>query len=150
MRPHYYKLVSGCGESEIELVSFDNALMNAGIGDYNLVKISSIIPPSCEYREKIDLTKGSILFAAYARKYINEGQKGSTAVAIALPCNGNENGVIFEAVSDDSNAELRVREMCREAMLNRGREMKDIYSSSVVFEGIRGKCVCGVSAVVMW
>jgi pyruvoyl-dependent arginine decarboxylase len=45
--------VNGIGKSQYPLVAFDNALRNAGIGDFNLVKVSSIIPASCVYQERI-------------------------------------------------------------------------------------------------
>ena len=147
--PQYYTIVSGRGESKYRLVAFDKALLDAGIGDYNLVKVSSIIPPGCTFRETIDLSKGSILYVAYAAKTVQEGQLGSTAVAIAIPIDSDKNGVIFED-SSDNNAENIVRDMCQEAMLNRGLSISNIKCSSMAIEGIPDKYVCGVSAVVMW
>jgi arginine decarboxylase len=38
-------ICSGTGTGETTLAAFDNALKNAGIYNYNLVKLSSIIPP---------------------------------------------------------------------------------------------------------
>jgi arginine decarboxylase len=38
-------LVSGVGYGSTELTSFDAALLDAGIGDFNLVRMSSIMPP---------------------------------------------------------------------------------------------------------
>ena len=40
-----FKITSGKGAAEHGINAFDFALMNAGISDYNLVKISSILPP---------------------------------------------------------------------------------------------------------
>lgn len=147
--PQYYTIVSGRGESKYKLVAFDKALLDAGIGDYNLVKVSSIIPPGCIFRETIDLSKGSILYAAYAEIIVQEGQSGSTAVAIAIPTDSDKNGVIFEDSSDD-NAENIVRDMCQEAMFNRERSIANIKCSSITIKGIPDKYVCCISAVVMW
>ena len=55
--PHYYTLVSGIGKSQFPLVAFDNALRDAGIGDYNLVRVSSILPPNCKFCDKIAIKK---------------------------------------------------------------------------------------------
>lgn len=148
--PQYYTIVSGRGESEYKLVAFDKALIDAGIGDYNLIKVSSIIPAGCIFCDTVDITKGSILYTAYAEQIVQNNQWGSTAVSIALPKNASENGVIFEYSSDNSNAEDIVRNMCKEAMSNRGRAIDDIKCSSIVIKGIPSKFVCGVSAVVMW
>ena len=42
-----YTIVSGVGKGLTSLSAFDNALLNAGVGDYNLVKVSSILPAKC-------------------------------------------------------------------------------------------------------
>ena len=148
--PTYYTIVSGTGYSKYALVVFDNALIDAGIGDYNLVKVSSILPADCEYKKHIDIPHGSIVYAAYATATVSEGQEISLAVAVAVPSDMRENGVIFETSSRDNNAERIVNEMCCEAMKKRGRLIKDLKSSSIIISGKRDIYVCGVSAVVMW
>lgn len=148
--PQYYTIVSGRGESKYRLIAFDKALIDAGIGDYNLVKVSSIIPAGCTFQDTINIAKGSILYAAYAKQIVQYGQFGSTAVAVALPESPNENGVIFEESSDSNNVEDIVRDMCKEAMLNRGRPIANIKCSSIAIQGIPDKYVCAISAVVMW
>lgn len=150
IKPKYFTIVSGQGKSEYELVAFDKALLDAGIGDYNLVKVSSIMPASCTFREKIDLEKGSVVFAAYACKTVCDGETGSTAVAIAISNNDDENGVIFEASSNGNNAKNIVQEMCTDAMISRGRNTKEIITSSTSLRGCYHKYTCGISAVVMW
>ena len=148
--PTHYAIVSGKGYSEYSLVAFDNALIDAGIGDYNLVKVSSILPANCQYESHIDIPHGSIVYAAYATATVSEGQKMSLAVAVAVPSDVRENGVIFETSSKDSNAEQIVNAMCCEAMKKRRKTIKNLKSSSIVINGKRSAYVCGVSAVVMW
>jgi len=41
-------LVAGAAEGASELNAFDGALLSAGIGDLNLVRVTSIIPPHVE------------------------------------------------------------------------------------------------------
>lgn len=147
--PKFYSIVSGKGESEYRLVAFDNALLDAGIGDYNLVKVSSIIPSHCTFQDTIDIPKGSILYAAYAEKTVQNDQTGATAVAVAIPKNSNENGVIYEN-SSDTNVKQIVQNMCKEAMSNRGRSIAEIKCSSMEIKGVPDKYVCCISAVVMW
>ncbi|MDP2671657.1 MAG: pyruvoyl-dependent arginine decarboxylase [bacterium] len=43
---------SGNGTGETTLAAFDNALKEAGIYNYNLIRLSSIIPPDSELVEK--------------------------------------------------------------------------------------------------
>jgi pyruvoyl-dependent arginine decarboxylase len=54
-------LVAGKAEGGTPLNAFDNALLDAGIGDVNLIKVSSIIPPGAEVvMEKPNLPKGCV------------------------------------------------------------------------------------------
>lgn len=119
--PTHYTIVSGTGYSKYALVAFDNALIDAGIGNYNLVKVSSILLADCKYEMHIDIPYGSIVYAAYATATVSEEQKMSLAVAAAVPSDMRENGVIFETSSRDNSAERIVNEMCCEAMKKRGR-----------------------------
>ncbi len=150
--PHYYTLVSGCGKSKFPLVAFDNALRNAGIADYNLVKVSSILPPNCIFCDTIPICKGSILFAAYSTITVCADEKGETAVATAIPNSDKENGVIFEnsAKGDFYSVEDAVKEMCIEAMNNRQKDIKDIRFSSQKIVGEKDYFISSISAVVMW
>ena len=40
------KIVESAGEGSTLLSAFDNALQNAGVSNYNLIRLSSIIPPN--------------------------------------------------------------------------------------------------------
>lgn len=148
--PKFYTIVSGIGESRYPLVAFDNALRQAGIGDYNLVKVSSILPAGCTYSKKIDIEKGSIVFAAYASKTVTENQQEAVAVATAIPQIDTDSGVIFETSEKSDNIEENVSNMCVEAMKNRNKEIKEIKSSSIKICGKKDTFVCGVSAIIMW
>ncbi len=148
--PTHYAIVSGKGYSEYSLVAFDNALIDAGIGDYNLVKVSSILPANCQYESHIDIPHGSIVYAAYATATVSEGQKMSLAVAVAVPSDVRENGVIFETLSESEDVERTVSEMCKTAMKNRVRNIKEIKSSSICVFGKKDMYACGISAVIMW
>ena len=43
--PTQYFLVSGASDGYMPLNAFDGALLQAGIGNTNLVRMSSIVPP---------------------------------------------------------------------------------------------------------
>lgn len=145
-----YKIVSGIGEACYELLAFDKALVNAGIGDYNLVRVSSILPSGCIESKDISVEKGGILYTAYASAIVKAGESKSLAVAIALPVDNLLNGVIFETEADLGNAEKYVKDMCATAMLTRNRTVKDYQSTSVDIYGKESVYVCGLVAVVMW
>jgi arginine decarboxylase len=150
--PENFAIVSGIGQSQYPLVAFDNALRNAGIGDFNLVKVSSILPAYCVYRESISAKNGSIIYAAYSSITVKEGEIGNTAVAVALPSLPNESGVIFECsiLEQHSDLESILRGMCLEAMGNRKKTVMEIKYTSKDVSGIPGLFSVAISAVVMW
>ena len=130
--PRFYTMVSGIGKGKYDLTAFDHALQVAGIGDYNLIRVSNILPAECCYVDTIDLPKGSVVYTAYAHKTLNPKSEisSSVAVGIAVARNKSENGVIFEVSVETNDAEKIVREMCCEAMLNRTRAIKNITSKA--------------------
>lgn len=50
-------IVKGIGEGSTSLSAFDDALTNAGVGDFNLLELSSVIPKEAviEIKNKFDL-----------------------------------------------------------------------------------------------
>lgn len=151
-KPQNYSLVSGVGKSKHKLSAFDDALRKAGIGDYNLVKVSSILPSGCRYCSKIPEGDGRMLLAAYSTITVSAGEKAETAVAVAVPQSSNDSGVIFETSLLNSNQQAAniVQEMCTEAMIKRNRSAKSIECSSQQISGEEGIFVSAISAVVMW
>ena len=52
MVPKFSFLTKGKGVSKEKLTSFEMALRDAGIAEFNLVKVSSIMPPFCKIISK--------------------------------------------------------------------------------------------------
>lgn len=150
MQPKHYCVVSGVGKSKYPLVAFDEALRAAGVGDYNLVKVSSILPPACIEETEIDAPKGSILFTAYGMAVASPGEVKESAVACAVPVDSDLNGVIFETSTDGAGAHETVVEMCRAGMENRGRDFKVIKSASATAVGEDGIFVSCFAGIAMW
>jgi arginine decarboxylase len=136
--PKHFKVVSGVGRSRYPLVAFDNALRYAGIGDFNLVKVSSILPAGCSYSEQIPMDNGSILYAAYSTLTVKEGENGVTAVAVVLPSHPNENGVIFECALVENQDGIKdiMYQMCQEAMSNRDKAISETRFVSQTVNGM--------------
>lgn len=83
---------SGVGRHSEYLESFELALRDAGIEKFNLVTVSSILPPKCKIVSKEDglreLASGEIVFAVLSRNASNEQHRVvSTAVGCAIPKN---------------------------------------------------------------
>ncbi|AAB89629.1 predicted coding region AF_1630 [Archaeoglobus fulgidus DSM 4304] len=77
--PREVFFVSGIGRHHDELVSFELALRDAGIERFNLVPVSSILPPGCKVVDREDglrkLRAGEIVFCVMARHTSDEEGK---------------------------------------------------------------------------
>ena len=95
--PTKYFMVCGKAEGYKPLNAFDGALLNAGIGNTNLVRMSSIIPPGCREIEPVKLPFGALVPVAYA-SHTSEtpGEVISAAVAVAIPEDESYPGLIME------------------------------------------------------
>ena len=88
---------SGSAEGETSLNAFDNALLAAGIGNINLVKVSSILPPEAEVVDLPRLRPGAIVPTAFAAMTSEvPGEVVAAAVGWARPEDRTKNGVIME------------------------------------------------------
>jgi len=146
-----YQLVAGTGEAFTTLNAFDRALLAAGVSHFNLVKVSSILPPGC-IPDKVDyLPAGGVLFAAIGAIESSEpGELISAAVAVGIPKDPTRAGVIMEAhlFGTAQHCEEHVREMARTALSDRGDEIAKIESISVETEVKEHGAA--FAAVVLW
>src|SRR5690554_8168765 len=93
--PKKFKIVAAAAEGHNNLTAFDNALLAAGIGNVNLVRISSILPPSAEQDQELVLPPGSLVPTAYGSIVCDEpGMRIAAAVGIGF--SADTFGVIME------------------------------------------------------
>ncbi len=114
----YAALVSGKAEGLTELNAFDGALLSAGIGDLNLVQVSSIMPSHVSLADSLagaGLPKGDFVLVVYgARTSSTPGELIASAVGVGRAEDGF--GVIMEAQgSSRSQVEEDVRRKVEEA-----------------------------------
>ncbi len=151
--PNVYCLVKGAAEGRTRLNAFDKALLVAGVGDTNLMRMSSILPPGAEEQSIADLQlpKGGLIPLAYAAiDGTTPGRLISSAIAVGIPEDDREPGVImeFEDHANLDTVEAIVRQMVIDAFDYRDRQLKEIKSI-----GIEHKVeVCGstFAAAVLW
>lgn len=151
--PNLYCLVSGAAEGNTRLNAFDNALLEAGVGDTNLMRMSSICPPNAQEvsRDEIELPKGGLIPLAYATIDSQTPQMWiASAVAIGIPEDPEEPGVImeFEDHTRLEYVETIVKQMVVDAFEYRNRALKEIK-----FKGIEHqvtKCGSTFAAAVLW
>jgi arginine decarboxylase len=149
--PTHYFMVSGASEGFSRLNAFDAALLRAGIGDTNLVKMSSIVPPRCQLISPVPLPPGSLVPTAYASITSDvPGETIASAVAVALPKEPQYAGLIMEYSAKGSKAEIEetVRRMAMEGMKLREREIKEL--KSIAIELKIQKVGATFAAVVLW
>src|SRR5438876_393200 len=60
--PNIIWLTEGTAEGDTTLNAFDNALLAAGIGNWNLVKVTSVAPQAAQLlKEPVDIEPGAIV-----------------------------------------------------------------------------------------
>lgn len=150
--PKRFFISSGIGKDTYELVSFDNALLNSGLSNYNLLRVSSILPIGCKQANKICVKQGSPLLVAYGSISSNTREATiSSAVSVAIPQKKSDIGIIMEysGYCDSLFAEATVKKMAEEAMKNHNLLIKEILCSSIETH-VDNSYATAFSAVAMW
>lgn len=116
--PKKFFLTAAGSEGNNELNAFDNALMKARIGNINLIRVTSILPPSAEYAPDLQIPPGSLVPTAYGY-IISEvpGELIAAAVGVGFSeaflrdnaqvdrqsvCGAQQKGDLNEAGTDDN------------------------------------------------
>ncbi len=149
--PDKFFLVKGWGEGSTELNALDAALINAGIGNTNLVKVSSILPPQAKEISPIKIPEGSLVPVAYA--YFISSQEEeiiSAAVAVGIPQDKRRAGLImeFSGKGEKKFVEERARQMVEEGMRIRNQKIEKIISTGIQHQVKKVGAV--FAAVVLW
>ncbi|MHC1635727.1 MAG: pyruvoyl-dependent arginine decarboxylase [Candidatus Methanospirareceae archaeon] len=72
--PRAFFVTTGVGMDKDPLIAFDIALRDAGIGECNLVEVSSILPANVLEVERQGMTPGEITFCVMSRMDGKEGE----------------------------------------------------------------------------
>ena len=120
-------IVCGKDEGPTKLNTFDNALSDAGIGDVNLIKVSSMLSGNTEIKKLPKLKAGAMVNCVLSEVTSNTpGDQITAVVAVAI---GNKLGCVVETSGINKNrkellnkAELMVKYM----MEKRDVEIKDL------------------------
>jgi len=107
--PKYFFITSGKAVNKIsELNAFDEALMDAGIAQCNLVPVSSIIPSGAVEVEYVEITPGTITFCVLAKELGGPGEMISAGIAwgFGVDDRGLRYGIVAEAHGHVNREEL--------------------------------------------
>lgn len=99
--PRKLFLTRGVGIHKEKLTSFELALREAGIAQFNLVRVSSIFPPHCQIVSKEEglqlLQAGEIVFSVIAEMSSNEpGRRIAASIGVARPADHDKYGYLSE------------------------------------------------------
>ena len=125
---------AGHAEGGTTLNAFDNALLAAGIGNINLLKVSSILPPDVPVVDLPKIKLGALVPTAYAAMTSETpGETVAAAVGYAVPDDPAKNGVImeFHGVASRDEAERQIRAMLDEAFRVRGEPIAEMRITAV-------------------
>ncbi len=91
----------GVGSHVEKLESFELALRNAGIEKFNIVRVSSILPPKCKIisREKglKQIKPGQVVFCVLSKNTSNEPNRLiASSVGCAIPADKSQYGYLSE------------------------------------------------------
>lgn len=87
-------LTKGASEGPTKLNAFDNALLEAKIGNVNLIPVSSMLPPNTQLVDMPELEPGEMTNCVLSHQYSdNPGDEISAVIAF---CQADEMGCVIE------------------------------------------------------
>lgn len=120
-------VTSGSGRGKTAMAAFDDALNQAGIANYNLIKLSSIIPPQTDiildkYQSELPDEYGNRLYTVLAEMRTDEPNK-TVGAGIGWYQWGDNRGVFVENHQimdglDKKEMEKRVKENLEQTVLD--------------------------------
>ena len=129
-------IVNGKSEGPTKLNAFDNALSDAGIGDVNLIKVSSMLGKNTEINDLPKLKAGAMVNCVLSEITSNKpGDKITAVIAVAI---GKKLGCVVETTGINKNLNDLIDEakfMVNYMMEKRNVEIKDLivkYSTTTV------------------
>lgn len=120
-------IVTGKDEGPTKLNAFDNALTDAGIGDVNLIKVSSMLAGNAEISELPKLKAGAMVNCVLSEiTSDNPGDEITAVIAVAI---GEKLGCVVETTGinkDTNDLRKEAKKMVEYMMQKRGVEIKDL------------------------
>jgi len=147
--PNRLWLASGSAEGTTELNAFDNALLDAGIGNLNLIKVSSVVPAGAIVLQSPPaIAPGSLVPTVYSE--IHSDTAGETiCAALGIGIGRDSHGMIFEYHANSREvAERVVTGMVEEGFARRGLPLERV--TVTLAEHRVERLGCAVAAVVLW
>lgn len=154
--PNTVVITTGHAEGKYKLNAFDNALIDAGIGHLNLIKVSSILPPACKFLDIKDILVQKIIKPAnfmpcVLSSLINTlpGTKICSSIGIALPQNESNYGLIFEY--SGALKKVECEQIVKNMLLNAASRRNILFKTIRVYSEIHivNEVGCTISAALL-
>ena len=140
-------ITSGKSEGPTRLNAFDNALLDAGIGDVNLIPVSSILPRNTEIVELPPIDEGKMVNCVLS--YVHSKKPGDLITAVVAVATSDEFGCVVEHSGINQDPE-KLRSEARE-MVEYMMNVRKLTPREIIIEDeshIVKKEAAVVSAVV--
>jgi arginine decarboxylase len=147
--PNALWVTTGTAEGTTELNAFDNALLAAGIGNLNLIKVSSIVPRDSRFLDRSPTIRpGSLVPTVYS--VVHSDTAGETiCAAVGIGIGKDSHGMIFEYHATSREVTERVvAGMVEEGFARRGLPLERLVVHTA--EHRVERVGCAVAAVVLW
>ncbi|MEM2109914.1 MAG: pyruvoyl-dependent arginine decarboxylase [Candidatus Odinarchaeota archaeon] len=121
-------IVKGKGISDTSPVNaFDRVLINTGLGNVNIIPVSSIISGEAVETPQRSFETGSLVYTVLSKNTGVKGDKISAGLVWGRACKGDEKiGLVVTAQQnfiDDKNLKKLLEDRIREMAVNRGMEL---------------------------
>ena len=125
-------IVSGKDEGPTRLNAFDNALTDAGIGDVNLIKVSSMLGKNTQVKNLPKLKAGAMVNCVLSS--VTSSKPGDTITAVVGIAIGEELGCVVETTGTNKDKQELINEaksMVKYMMEKRNVKIKELIVESV-------------------
>jgi len=143
-------ITHGVAEGKTPLNAFDNALLTAGIGNYNLIKVSSIAPKDAILQVGRPEIPAGALVPAVISSIVSQEPGTPLASCVGIGFGDDSFGMIMEHACQGTaeEAEAIVRRMIDESFRRRGLRLREVVirSASCQVDSV----ACALAAVILW
>ena len=107
------RVSTGSGAGYTRLAAFDAALFAAGVANYNIIRLSSVVPPYAVVREvpgseQLQGTPGDVAYCVYAASYASTpGEQAWAGIAWALDHHQSGAGLFVEHTASSESVVRR-------------------------------------------
>jgi arginine decarboxylase len=148
--PNLMWLTDGHAEGETKLNAFDNALIAAGVGHWNLVKVTSVAPQAAQVTTEPILIEAGSVVPAVLSSVVSDRPGELITACIGIGLGAGSHGMLMEHAGVGAPADMEpvVRQMVEESFARRGLELETVIMRSVSHTVER--VGSSVAAVVLW